>query len=53
VRLATGLSKSSIYALIRANGFPAPVPLGLRMVGWVRSEVQDWAAERVRLRDAA
>ncbi len=51
VRLATGLSKSSIYALIRANGFPAPVPLGLRMVGWVRSEVQEWAAQRVRLRD--
>ena len=53
VKLATGLSKSSLYALIRANSFPAPVQLGPRMVAWVRSEVQEWAAERVRLRDAA
>lgn len=53
VKLATGLSKSTIYALIRADSFPVPVPLGLRTVAWVRSEVQEWAAERVRLRDAA
>jgi prophage regulatory protein len=53
VKSATGLSKSSLYALIRANLFPAPVQLGPRMVAWVRSEVQEWAVERVRLRDAA
>jgi prophage regulatory protein len=51
VKLATGLSKSNLYGLIRANSFPAPVPLGLRSVGWVKSEIQQWAAERVRLRD--
>jgi prophage regulatory protein len=50
---ATGMSKSTIYAMIRADSFPAPVPLGPHTVGWVRSEVQSWAAERVRLRDAA
>lgn len=53
VKAATGLSKSSIYALGRAKLFPEPVPLGLRMVAWVRSEVQAWAAERVRQRDAS
>jgi prophage regulatory protein len=48
VKLMSGLSKSSIYALIRSNSFPAPVQLGPRTVAWVRSEVQQWAAKRVR-----
>jgi prophage regulatory protein len=47
VKLVTGLSKSSLYALIRANSFPAPVRLGPRTVAWVRTEVRQWAAERV------
>ena len=47
VKAVTGLSKSSLYALIRANNFPAPVRLGARTVAWVRSEVKQWAAERV------
>jgi prophage regulatory protein len=47
VKLVTGLSKSSLYALIRANSFPAPVRLGPRTVAWVRSEIKQWAAERV------
>jgi prophage regulatory protein len=47
VKTITGLSKSSLYALIRANSFPAPVHLGPRTVAWVRSEVNQWAAERV------
>jgi len=47
VKLVTGLSKSSLYALIRANSFPAPVRLGPRTVAWVRSEVKEWAAERI------
>jgi prophage regulatory protein len=47
VKTVTGLSKSSLYALIRANNFPAPVRLGPRTVAWVRTEVKQWAAERV------
>jgi prophage regulatory protein len=47
VKAVTGLSKSSLYALIRASNFPAPVRLGPRTVGWVRSEVKQWADERV------
>jgi prophage regulatory protein len=47
VKAVTGLSKSSLYALIRANNFPAPVQLGPRTVAWVRSEIKQWAAERV------
>ena len=47
VRAVTGLSKSSLYALIRGNSFPAPVRIGPRSVAWVESEVKEWAAERV------
>jgi prophage regulatory protein len=47
VKAVTGLSKSSLYELIRANRFPAPVRLGPRVVAWVRSEVKQWAAERI------
>jgi prophage regulatory protein len=47
VKGVTGLSKSSLYALIRANSFPAPVRLGPRTVAWVKSEIKQWAAERI------
>jgi len=47
VKTVTGLSKSSLYELIRANSFPAPVHLGARTVAWVASEVKQWAAERI------
>lgn len=47
VKAITGLGKTSIYELIRDKTFPAPVRLGPRAVGWVRSEIMQWAAERV------
>jgi len=47
VKAVTGLSKSSLYALIREKRFPAPVRLGARAVAWIRSEVNQWAADRV------
>jgi prophage regulatory protein len=47
VKALTGLSKTSLYALIREKRFPAPVRLGPRAVAWVRSEVRRWAVERV------
>jgi prophage regulatory protein len=47
VKAITGLSKTSLYALIRHRSFPAPVRLGPRAVAWVRSEVRQWAVERV------
>ena len=47
VKAVTGLSKTSLYALIREKSFPAPVRLGPRAVGWLKSEVRQWAVERV------
>jgi predicted DNA-binding transcriptional regulator AlpA len=47
VKAVTGLSKTSLYALVREKRFPAPVRLGPRAVAWVKSEVRQWAAERI------
>src|ERR1700733_8301350 len=47
VKAMTGLSKSSLYAFIKEKSFPAPGGLGARASAWIRSEVKQWAAERV------
>jgi prophage regulatory protein len=47
VKAITGLSKTSLYGMIRNKTFPAPVRLGPRAVAWLRSEVRRWAVERV------
>lgn len=48
VEKAVGLAKSSIYRLVAAGDFPAPVRLTKRAVGWKRGEVESWLAERDR-----
>ncbi|RQW23302.1 AlpA family transcriptional regulator [Rhodobacteraceae bacterium CH30] len=48
VMARTGLSKTTIYALIKSATFPAPVPLGARAVGWVSTEIDGWMADRLK-----
>ena len=50
VKVKTGLSSSSIYALIEDNKFPKPVPLSERRVAWLLSEIELWMAERINAR---
>ena len=45
----TGLSRSTIYRLMKNNKFPKPVNLGARSVGWINEEVKQWAAERIAM----
>jgi predicted DNA-binding transcriptional regulator AlpA len=42
----TGLSKSTIKRRVNdpANGFPKPIPLSLRRIGWRAGEVKAWIA---------
>ncbi len=47
VMARTGLSRSTIYALIRQGKFPSQINLGPRAVGWVANEVVDWIEERI------
>ena len=37
VQQRTGLSRTTLYEYIKDGEFPAPVRLGARAVGWVRS----------------
>jgi prophage regulatory protein len=47
VKLATGLSKSTIYARIAEGTFPKQIPIGPRLVVWVESDIQNWIAEQI------
>ena len=47
VKEMTCLSKSTIYRLMDSGDFPKQVLLGARSVVWVRSQVEDWCAQKV------
>ena len=42
----TGLSRSTIYAMISEGTFPRPVRLGKRAVGWPVSQIDEWLQSR-------
>ena len=42
-----GLSKATIYKMIKAGTFPAPKQLGARSVGWLESDIQAWIDSRI------
>jgi prophage regulatory protein len=45
-------SRQHIYNLAKAGRFPKPVNIGDATVGFVETEVDAWAAERIAQRDA-
>ena len=47
----TGISRTMIYELIKKNKFPRQINLGVRAVGWVESEIQEWIEQRIADRD--
>ena len=46
----TGLGKTTLYMLISNGDFPQQIPLGLRAVGWLESEVDAWILEKIESR---
>lgn len=46
VLLITGASRSSIYLWVSLGIFPQQVRLGVRAMGWRKSDVLRWLAER-------
>jgi len=42
----TGLCKSTIYNLIKAQDFPKPIPLSRRAKGWIEADVEEWIRSR-------
>ncbi len=51
VLLKTSLGKTTLYMLVKDKAFPKPIPLGLRAVGWLESEVDTWIQSRISVRD--
>lgn len=46
---ATGLSRSTIYAMMNEGSFPRPVTLGKRLVAWPETAIAKWLAERASI----
>jgi prophage regulatory protein len=43
---ATGLSRSTVYRMVAAHTFPAPVKVGKRAVRWRHDHVRPWIIGR-------
>ena len=43
----TGLPRSTIYHKMSLDEFPQSIRLGLRSVGWVAEEVEEWIQRRI------
>ncbi|EGR2120038.1 AlpA family phage regulatory protein [Vibrio metoecus] len=43
----TGLSRSSIYLRIAQGDFPKSISLGVRAVGWLEQDIEQWLDERI------
>lgn len=53
VEQRTGLSCATLYRKMARGEFPRPVCIGENARAWVLSEVDDWIAERVLMREGA
>ena len=47
-----GLDRTTIWRWCRDGLFPRPVKLGRQAIAWPTSEIDAWAAQRARDRDA-
>ena len=48
VQRITGLSRSSIYAMVADGTFPKQIKIGRRAVAWVEADIDDWMLSRVK-----
>ena len=48
VKKVTGLARSTIYKKMAENTFPMKISLGVKSVGWVESDVQNWIKEKIK-----
>lgn len=43
-----GLSRATIYRMVEAGKFPAPVRITSRCIAWPESAVNDWVSVRLK-----
>lgn len=48
VQRVTGLSKATLWRLVKAGAFPQPIKLSERAVGWKADEIDAWIESRPR-----
>ena len=53
VKSMTGLSKSSIYAMMKKGEFPNSIAIGNRAVAWVEAHIEQWIEEKISLSQVA
>lgn len=53
VEAIVGLKKSSIYKLVKAGQFPAPIKLSPKASAWPSDEVESWQQSHIDTRDNA
>lgn len=46
IETLTGLSRSTIYAMMNRGEFPRPVKLTGKAVGWPEAAINEWMASR-------
>ena len=49
----TGLARSTIYKMIAEKIFPNQISLGVKSVGWLESDIQNWIQEKISQSNAA
>ena len=47
LKALTGLSKTTLYDLIKKGEIPKPIKLGTRAVGWLQSDIETFIASRI------
>lgn len=47
------VSKTTWYAMIKANEAPRPVDLGPRSVAWVKEDIENWIEQKAATRKMA
>lgn len=47
VKRRSGLCRTEIYHRMKVGQFPKNVPLSIRSVGWVESEIEKWVQDRI------
>ena len=47
VQARTGLSRSSLYGLMKLRLFPQSIKISSRAVGWLESDIDDFIASRI------
>ena len=43
----TGLSRSTIYAMMSSGSMPEPVRISRGTVGWIEAEIEDFLLDRI------